>query len=236
VQFETAFAMLRVKAVFMFSSSIGKILASPFEHILQNLPWSGILEKVWRYTCGRLAIRGMYEVIEYESILELLDPGGRQAIFHKRQRVRYLQDNIIAYQDQAWGDGRILLDYRCTPGFPVDRYELGHKTIILISLREAKQRGDVDEFNIQWGIKDGFRSSQESWETEINHRTRHFRLRVIFPPDRPQLRRVCIEASNQVTNSISGELFRKLPDGRSQVVFDLKRPSLNERYILKWEW
>ena len=228
--------MLKVKAVFMFSSSIVKILASPFENILQNLPWSEILEKAWRYTWGRLSTRGMYEVLEYESILELLDPGGRQAIFHKRQRVRYLQDNIIAYQDQAWGDGRILLDYRCTPGFPVDRYELGHKTIILISLREAKQRGDVDEFNIQWGIKDGFRNSQESWETEINHRTRHFRLRVIFPPDRPPLRRVCIEASRQVTNSISGELLCKLPDGRSQVVFDLKRPRLNERYILKWEW
>jgi len=30
--------------------------------------------------------------------------------------VRYLQDNVIAYRDQAWGDGEILVDYRCTPG------------------------------------------------------------------------------------------------------------------------
>ena len=47
--------------------------------------------------------------------------------FSKRQRVRYLQNNIIAYQDQAWGDGEMLVNYRCSPGVPVDRYKLGHK-------------------------------------------------------------------------------------------------------------
>ena len=59
---------------------------------------------------------GMYEVLEYESTLELLDAKGQRATFHKREKVRYLQDNVIAYQDQAWGDGEILLQYRCTPG------------------------------------------------------------------------------------------------------------------------
>ncbi len=42
-------------------------------------------------------------MLEYESTLELLDRKGEKAIFKKRQKVRYLQDNIIAYQDQAWG-------------------------------------------------------------------------------------------------------------------------------------
>ena len=40
--------------------------------------------------------------------------------------MRYLQDNIIAYHDQTWDDGDILLDYRCTPGTAVDRYRLGY--------------------------------------------------------------------------------------------------------------
>jgi hypothetical protein len=64
----------------------------------------------------------MYEVVEYESTLELQDRGGQRATFRKREKVRYLQNHIIAYQDQAWGDGEILLDYRCSPGKPVDRY------------------------------------------------------------------------------------------------------------------
>jgi len=28
-----------------------------------------------------------------------------EATFKKREKVRYLQDNVVAYQDQAWGDG-----------------------------------------------------------------------------------------------------------------------------------
>jgi hypothetical protein len=87
----------------------------------------------------------LYEVLEYESTLELKDREGRKATFKKREKVRYLQDNVIAYQDQAWGDGEILLNYRCTPGAPVDRYRSGYKTTILISRREVKDKGDVDE-------------------------------------------------------------------------------------------
>ena len=57
----------------------------------------------------------MYEVLEYESTLELKDRGGKRAAFKEPEKVRCLQGNIIAYQDQAWGDGGILVNYRCTP-------------------------------------------------------------------------------------------------------------------------
>jgi len=70
----------------------------------------------------------MCEVLRYESTLELKDRGGERATFKKREQVRYLQDNVIAYQDQAWGDGEILVNYRCSPGTPVDRYQSGYKT------------------------------------------------------------------------------------------------------------
>ena len=99
---------------------------------------------------------GTYGVLKYESTLELKDHEGKRATFRKREKVRYLQNNVIAYQDQAWGDGEILLNYRCTPGTPVDRYRSGYKTYILISRREVKNKGDVDELNIQWGIRQGF--------------------------------------------------------------------------------
>jgi hypothetical protein len=32
---------------------------------------------------------------------------------------------------------------------------------ILISLREVKNRGDIDEFNIEWGVRDSF--LRRSW-------------------------------------------------------------------------
>jgi hypothetical protein len=71
--------------------------------------------------------QGMYEVLAYEAELTLLDEKGSKARLTKRQQVRFLQDNIIAYQDQAWGDGNIFVEYRCTPGVEVDRYRDGHR-------------------------------------------------------------------------------------------------------------
>jgi hypothetical protein len=118
----------------------------------------------------------MYEVLRYESTLELKDRGGRRATLKKREKVRYLQDSVIAYQDQAWGDGEILVNYRCSPGTPVDRYRAGYKTYALISRREVKNKGDRDEFNIEWGIRQGFLKRTGHWETHVTHRTRHLKL------------------------------------------------------------
>ena len=73
----------------------------------------------------RIRKPGMYEVLNYESTLEILDPKGKRAIFSKVEELKFLQDNVIAIQDQAWGDGKILDDYQCLPGFPVDFYRSG---------------------------------------------------------------------------------------------------------------
>jgi hypothetical protein len=73
----------------------------------------------------------------------------------------------MAFQDQAWGDGEILHNYRCNPGTAVDFPRPGQKTHILISLRKIMKRGDTCDFNIEWGIRDGFHQKSELWETEI---------------------------------------------------------------------
>ena len=56
---------------------------------------------------------------------------------------------MIAHQNQAWGDGEILLNDFCTPATPADRYRSCQKTHILISRGEVKDKGDLDEFNIE---------------------------------------------------------------------------------------
>lgn len=148
--------------------SIAKVIA-----LLFSLPWLEIVAEVWKITqklWRGLANEGIYEVLEHEATLELLGRSGKKARVYKKQRVRYVQDNVLAFQDQAWGDGEILLNYQCTPGVEVDRYQLDHKTIVLISLRERKQRDDTDEFNIQWDIQDGFLKKEEQWTTEVSHR------------------------------------------------------------------
>src|SRR5687768_9978759 len=149
--------------------------------------WVEIVAQVWKL--GRKIFRGftnegVYEVLDYECRLELKDIDGHKASVHKREKIRYLQDYITSYQDQAWGDGEILLSYRCSPGIPVDEYRLGHNTYKLISLREFRNKGDTDEFNIEWNMRHGFLKRIGFWGTAINQRTKKVTLKVVFPKDR----------------------------------------------------
>jgi hypothetical protein len=208
-------------------------------NLLLGLPWIDIVGEAWKL--GRQVLRtasdrSMYEVLEYESTLELKDRGGKRAAFQKREKVRYLQDSIIAYQDQAWGDGEILIDYCCTPGTPVDRYRSGHKTYVLISRREVKNKGDMDEFNIEWRIRQGFLRRTEQWKTHIKHRMRFLKINVIFPKSRPPQRITLIESNRQRSRVLEESVQVPLPDGRWLVTWETRNPRLHENYILQWIW
>ena len=175
-------------------------------------------------------------MLEYESTLELHDRKGNLATFSKREKVRYLQNYIITYQDQAWGDGEILINYRCSPGSPVDRYRSGYKTHILISLREVKNKGDIDVFNVEWGIHHGFLLPKGFWATEISHRTRQAKTQIIFPKSRPPLSITIVEKNRQRTRKLSKDAFVQLPDGRWMITWQCSSPKLFEQYVLNWEW
>lgn len=197
-----------------------------------------VLTLVMRYfpLPGPSQSQGLYEVLEYESVLDLKDAKGRLALLSKSQQVRFLQNNIIAYQDQAWGDGDIFADYKCSPGKAVDRYREGHRYHILISLRQAKQRGDIEVFNISRKLRNGFAKSVEEWQTEINHPTKNLSVSVIFPRSRPPKRLYLIEQNQNRSIVLGPETRHRLPDGREKVTCRINSPQLFEAYILQWEW
>ena len=66
--------------------------------ILLGLPWTEALTELWnmaRKAAQRRSTAGMYEVLDYESTLELRDRDGKRATFRKREQVRYLQDTKV---------------------------------------------------------------------------------------------------------------------------------------------
>ena len=204
-----------------------------------KLPWVEILAEGWRLTArlwNGLAHEGIYDVLEYECTLELLNKKGSRAKLHKRKKIRYAQNNIVAYQDWAWADGEYPLNYQCSPGTPVDFYRPANQTLILIALRQTKQRGEVDEFNINWEIKDGFIRPDEQWETDIDHRTKRFTTRIILPKSRPPKQAWLIKKRQQSTMQLDHNHISKLADGRWQIEWKTNKPRLYESYILKWEW
>ena len=184
----------------------------------------------------KLTKPGMYEVISYDSTLEILDIKGKEAVFTKTEEIRFLQDNIIAFQDQAWGDGKILLDYQCSPGVPVDFYRNGHKTHVLISFREVKNKDDQLTMNIQWKIKDGFLTNDGYWGTAIIHSTRKLKVRIIFPRNRVPHQIQLINPNHKIETDFKKENLLQLPDKHWQVTWEKKNPKINQNYLIKWEW
>lgn len=215
-------------------SAVGIIIAA-----LLGGPWLEITADLWKF--GKklwrgLADEGMYEVLEHEGTLELKDLKGKLALVRKRQKVRYRQNNILAYQDSAWGDGEIFVNYRCSPGKEADRYKVSQKTQILISLRDVKKKGDEDEFNIEWEHHNGFIREVEQWGSVASHRTKYLKLNVIFPKSRPPLQVSLVMDQPNQTIALDKEAVKKLPDGRWIVSWEKINPRLYRQYSLKWEW
>jgi len=179
---------------------------------------------------------GIYEILEYDSVLDLKDTMGTVAVWERRQKVRFLQDNVIAYEDQAWGDGELFAGYECSLGVPVDRYRDGFKWKVLISLRETKQRGDISEFRFKRTIANGFTEPNEWLQTEISHRTRHLRVSVIFPQGRPCQQALLVERNRNRITRLGASHFSRLPDGRQMLSWKRGHPAVNELYTLKWQW
>lgn len=207
--------------------------------LLLNADLVKIVAAVWHIARRILTARaheGMYEVLDYESTLELLDAAGQTAILSKREKVRFLQDNIIAYQDKAWGDGRIFAEYRCSPGVAVDRYREGHVWRVLISLRGARHRGDIEEFHIDRTIKNGYLAKLGYLQTDIDHPMRRLVLHFIFPRSRPAQQIKLIERQANRTTSLGPEHTLTLPDGRQQVSWHTDKPRLFESYTVQWNW
>ena len=179
---------------------------------------------------------GLYEVLDFEHTLELMDGEGQEAVYHKRETVRLLQDYVAAYLDQVWGRGEIFADYQCSPGVPVDRYRCGHKTCVLISLREAMRRGDILRISIDRTVRHGFDTDTGWSETVVRHRTHRFQLAVIFPTERPPQRVALLEVNQNRTTPLGEAHTHVMPDGRTRVFWETTKPKLFETYTLKWTW
>lgn len=180
--------------------------------------------------------QGLYQILDYETTLELKDRQGETAVLNKRQRVKFIQDQTIAFQDYAWGDGECLADYKCSPGVVVDRYQEGDRWNILISLRETKSRGDIEEFYIERTVQQAFTKAEEWWQVEIRHHTRRLKMTVIFPKGGRCQRAILLQRSRHRTTVLGPEHFSDRPDGRQSLTWESENINRFEIFTIKWKW
>ena len=178
---------------------------------------------------------GIYEILDYETTLEL-SATGKTATFLKRQKVRFLQDNVISFQDYAWGQGEIFTDYKVSPGIVADRYLSGDRWNILVSLRNSKNRGDIEEFFIESTFQDSFLKPEEWQQIEIRHRTKHLKMTIVFPKKRHCKQAVVQQRGHHRSIELGNEQFGLLPDGRQVVTWETRNIDPLEVYTLRWTW
>src|SRR5262249_11240342 len=130
----------------------------------------------------------------------------------------------------------IFADYKCSPGVSVDRYRDGYRYRILISLRETKKRGDIEEFHIDRTIQNGFTKRVEEFGIDIDHARKKLSLSVVFPHKRVPKRVALRERNTTRSTPLSPQYLQMLPDGRQQVTWSTDKPRLFEAYTLHWEW
>ena len=193
------------------------------------------------YSWGKSRIQrmrkpGMYEVLDYESTLEILDPRGMVAKFNKTEKVRFLQDNVIAIQDRLWGVKNNIYAYKCAPGLPVDFYQSGHKTSVVISLRKIYSSKDEIDLNMQWYLKGEPIGKEGSWGTHINRYTHKLSMNIRFPAERPPIRVWINEGNKKRITELGKESITQLPDKQWQISWEKNNPRLYETYTMKWEW
>lgn len=209
-----------------------------FAFRLLSSDWATLILQLWQLLSQIFAERavGLYEVLDFEHILELCDRHGKKAIYHKQQTVRLLQDYVVAYQDQAWGLGEVFANYTCSPGVAVDRYRDGHKHQVLISLRETKRRGEIMRINIDRTVRNGFQVVEGWSETDVSHRMKHLRLVIVFPKTRHCQGISVIEKNAGRTHPLFLSDAELLPDGRQRIAWETHKPVLFETYALRWVW
>lgn len=179
---------------------------------------------------------GMYEVLNYESTLEIMNTSGTVAKFQKSEKIRFLQDNVIAVQDQVWGINNTIFGYKCSLGIPVDFYQSGYKTYVLISLRGVRSKKDEVDINTQWYLRGEAIGKNGTWETYINQCTQKINLSIIFPAERPPLKAWVNERNKKKTFEIEKKSFTQLANNKWKITWEKRNPQMYETYAIDWEW
>lgn len=207
--------------------------------ILETLPWNEIVSDLWqsfRFLISNFFDKGSYLVLEYSFKLKILDPYGKKARYSKQLFIKYRQNNICAIHEQAWGDGKIYLNFRCSPGKAVDQYRVGHKQLKLISLRQIRNRGEQDTIQIDWEMENSFLSSTEEWTTTISHHTKNLFIQIEFPKNKPPQKLWLVENNRKKQEELSLNNLKQKPNGSWKFEKKIHYPRLYEDYILRWQW
>jgi hypothetical protein len=168
-----------------------------------------------------------FETLSFESQLDILEENGA-ATFRRRQRIRFLEDNVSFFIDRVWGEGVILAGYSPGRGMSlVDSVRNEGRWALLLSFSRRFRKGDSVEIETERRIVGAFTESGGYWELAMNAPTRMLSLQVKSPRKRTV-------SEPEIVAPARGELSFKMSGADAQFV--VKHPALHVPYRVEWRW
>lgn len=193
----------------------------------------GIFAAATAYTAGE----GLYTYVEADDEWDIQDDGGQLAINTKRRKIKYLQDEVFAIRDYAWGTGTIgPAKVKAGPGRAVRDYTRDNRHHTIILLDGIRKRGNEDEFTIVREFKGSFVDpATESVQLDVLHTTDVVRSKIVFPAGRPPTRAWVTRKEGQV--EVQDPLTPEpAGGGRQQIAWSRERPPRYAVFTIGWTW
>lgn len=168
-----------------------------------------------------------YETIKFSGRVEIMDPDRRAARFVRRQRVRFLEDNVAVFMDRVWGEGVLFAGY-AAPGLKLlEPIRTPKGYVVPLQLPRLFHKGEIFEIITERRIVGAFYDPLAYWDTTMSAPTNLVSIEVTVPPGTP-IRRPDIIAPAQ------GDMdARQRP---RSLEFRVGRPALDVPYKLAWSW
>lgn len=203
--------------------------------LLQLLTWLGpTAQKYIDSLVQRLTKRpDDFEILDMKMALDVVDARGRKAIYTKRERIRFLRDNITSIYDYGWGTGNTYASHRVKPGRVVERRRLGSRYRSLVILPEPQNKGDEMTLTVRRLWKGTLKGRPNWLEAEVHHKMQHLELVVMLPRGRRMQSARLLDRKGPVKPDPRVNVTAQ---GRHRVQARITKPVLGNCYTLEWDW
>lgn len=168
-----------------------------------------------------------YETIKYGGRLEMLDKEGNVATFTRRQRIRFLEDNVAVFFDRVWGEGVLFANYSAKSMRIIDAIPTTKGYVVPLALPRRFSKGEVFDVVTHRRIVGAFLPDMAYWDSAMHAPTELLALDVVAPRTR-RFR------SPEIIAPPTGDFDADA--SRGSLKLRVRQPALHASYRLMWAW
>lgn len=176
------------------------------------------------------------EIVRKEIIYEYF-PNGQDMRQSKHFQVSALRDGVGSFPDRYIWTGTGKCHVRSlTPGFSVinERKEefWNHFDV---KFPHQLHKGDVNDFTIEWRLKDEGKTAVRFLSTLIDFPTHYLIMKVILPTNLSPRVAYCYEFANYIDTLPVRTEERRWDPATHAITYEVPQPKVFHKYLIRWE-